>query len=60
LCHLRQPEGGSQLRFAGPCGEARRFDHALLCGIARGGAGLLLSFRTSGSSSPLPRANGEG
>jgi 3-oxoacyl-[acyl-carrier-protein] synthase II len=51
LCHLRQPEGGSSLRLAGTRGESRRLDRALLCGIARGGAGLLLSLARPGSAS---------
>jgi 3-oxoacyl-[acyl-carrier-protein] synthase II len=43
LCNLRQPEGGTSLRFADAQGEASRLDRALLCGIARGGAGTILS-----------------
>lgn len=43
LCHLRQPERPSSFRFAGRRGETQRIDHAILCGIARGGAGVLLS-----------------
>lgn len=42
LCHLRRPEGGSSLCFAGRRGEKQRINRALLCGIARGGAGILL------------------
>jgi 3-oxoacyl-(acyl-carrier-protein) synthase len=43
LCQLHRPEGESPLRFAGPRGEKQPIDRALLCGIARGGAGLVLS-----------------
>lgn len=50
LCHLRQPENHSRLRFAGPRGEPRRVDRALLCGIARGGGGMLLSLRRANVS----------
>jgi 3-oxoacyl-[acyl-carrier-protein] synthase II len=55
LCHLRQPEYGSSLRFAARRGESRRLDRALLCGIARGGAGILLSLCRSPNSDSLAR-----
>jgi 3-oxoacyl-[acyl-carrier-protein] synthase II len=46
LCHLRRPERGSSVRFVAGHGESQRIDRAMLCGIARGGAGILLSLRS--------------
>jgi 3-oxoacyl-[acyl-carrier-protein] synthase II len=60
LCHLREPEPGSPLRFAGPTGESRRLDRALLCGIARGGGGMFLSLQRSGSSDSATPTPGDG
>lgn len=45
LCHLRQPEPATGLRFAACCGEAQALERVLLCGIARGGAGAALLLR---------------
>ncbi|MBI1817491.1 MAG: hypothetical protein HYR72_21155 [Deltaproteobacteria bacterium] len=45
LCHLRQPEPGSPLRFAGRQGAPFAMERALVCGLARGGAGAALLLR---------------
>ncbi|MGD0948361.1 MAG: beta-ketoacyl synthase N-terminal-like domain-containing protein [Candidatus Binatia bacterium] len=45
LCHLREPDAGPSLRFAASLGEAQPINRALLCGLARGGAGAALLFR---------------
>jgi 3-oxoacyl-(acyl-carrier-protein) synthase len=60
LCHLREAEPGSPLHLAGPTGESRRLDRALLCGIARGGGGIFLSLQRSGSAGSLPREAEDG
>ena len=45
LCHLREPEPGTALQLAARRGESRSLDRAMLCGIARGGAGAALLLR---------------
>lgn len=45
LCHLRVPEGNTALRFAARRRVAQPLEQAVLCGIARGGAGAAIVFR---------------
>jgi 3-oxoacyl-[acyl-carrier-protein] synthase II len=48
LCHLRTPEAGPPVRFAPGRSVAARLEHALVSGLARGGAGVALSLRRPG------------
>ncbi len=45
LCHLQTPAAHAGLRLAAQRGEARPLQRALLCGLARGGAGAALVLR---------------
>jgi 3-oxoacyl-(acyl-carrier-protein) synthase len=45
LCHLREPEPNALLRFAASRSAAQPINRALLCGMARGGAGAALLLR---------------
>lgn len=47
LCNLQKPVGESTFRFAARRCKPRRIGHGLLCGIARGGSGILLSMRAA-------------
>ena len=42
LCHLEAPEADAPFRFPARRAVARRLAHALVCGFARGGAGVAL------------------
>ncbi len=45
LCHLQTPAAHAGLHLAAQRGEARPLQRALLCGLARGGAGAALVLR---------------
>lgn len=50
LCHLRRPDPGTALRFAGPRGAAQRLERVLVSSLARGGAGAALVLRRRAAS----------
>jgi len=45
LCNLRQPDGAEPFHFVRGQAEAARLERALVCGVARGGAGAALCLR---------------
>jgi len=48
LCHLDEPEDGTRIRLAERRATPMRIDRALVCGLARGGAGAALTLRAAG------------
>ncbi len=48
LCHLEQPESGGPIRLAAGRAVPHRLDQALVCGVARGGAGVALRLSAAG------------